>query len=757
MAMADINCPKCDKRLRVPDSTKSLTIRCPECQWVFSTTAPQPKPAPAHTGPPASNSGLGTERFHRYALAIIVLVGTAFLGVLAYTIINRPSSTDEPSPRVVAMAEDTGAKGARDTSPPPTPSPRSQPSPTTQRAKPPKPRRIRFGDLYDFSKPTTKPTASQPATPSAMSAEELFAKASLAVVRVVVRDENFKVLGQGSGFFVSADGLLVTNFHVIEGAKFATVMLGDNSTLFVEGVAAVDKESDLALLKINGAKRAYLTVGASVLPKVGTTVYAIGSPKGLTNTFSKGMVSGVRDVKGEPPAIQTTAAISPGSSGGPLLAADGRVVGVTTSYIRSGQSLNFAIPASKIRGLVSNRGALQVLASAGGKRLDEEATDQLGKAWAAMAKKDWPSAAKLLTDLRAKQKDNPSVWFALGYLHSKLGNYDIAIQQYKTAIALKPDFASAYFNTGVSHAKAGRFSDAIAAYKAVIAISPRQYPQAYQHVGSNLVRLKRFSEALDAFKTAIALAPDDANGHILLGGAYCELGRYSESLAEYKRAIVLNPTNATAYDRMGWLYHFKLQEYARALAAYKTALALAPTDPGLYLRMARSYEKLGRSVEAIAAYQKSLALKPDADVYGWLAGAYTEADRLPEAIDAHKKSLLLKQDADVYNSLALVYKKAGRLTDTIDTYKKSLALKRDADVYQWLASAYKEAGQVTEAIDAYKNAVLAYTQLGLAYEKAGSFAAALDAYDSAFRLDPDGKMGKWAANCAAELRTRLRR
>ena len=147
--------------------------------------------------------------------------------------------------------------------------------------------------------------------------------------------------------------------------------------------------------------------------------------------------------------------------------------GVRVSFIPSAAaSLNFAIPASKVQSLVRNRCKLQMLASAGGKHLSKEATDQLDEAWAAMARENWSSAAKLLTDLRAKQKDNPSVWFALGYLHGRLGNHDIAIQQYKIAITLRPDFATAYFNTGVMHGNAGRTTDAIAAYRAAIAIHP---------------------------------------------------------------------------------------------------------------------------------------------------------------------------------------------------------------------------------------------------------------------------------------------
>jgi len=577
-----------------------------------------------------------------------------------------------------------------------------------------------------------------------------------------VRDEKFKAVGQGSGFFVSSDGLLVTNFHVIEGAKFATVMLSDGSTLFVEGVAAVDKEADLALLKVNGTGRAFLTIGSSAPPKGGATVYAIGNPGGLTNTFSKGMVSGIREVKGQVAAIQTTAAISRGSSGGPLLAADGRVVGVTTWYLRGGQSLNFAIPASKVQGLVRNRGKLQVLASAGGKRLDKEASDQLRKAWAAMAKKDWSTAAGLLTDMRSKQKDNPSVWFALGYLHGELGNYDIAIQQYKIAITLKPDFATAYFNTGVECGNAGRTVDAIAAYKAAIAIRPG-YASAYRNMGAMLCKLRQFAEAVSAFKKVIALTPGSADGHALLGDAYRHLRRYSESLAEYKKAVVLDPASVRAYRGMAWLYHFELKEHGNALSACKTAVALAPTDPYLHWLMASSYGELGRYTSAIAAYRKSLALKKDANVYAWLGNTYAKAARFTEAAEAYEKSLELEPNAKKYTVLAILYDRADRLTDAIAAYRKSLALKLDPETYRSLARAYVKADRLTEAITAYQQSLVlkkdasVYYDLGLAYYKANRLFEATGAFERAARLDPTGEIGRRAAGNAADLRNRLRR
>ena len=142
------------------------------------------------------------------------------------------------------------------------------------------------------------------------------------------------------GFLISSNGLLVTNFHVIEDAHFASILLASNTTFFVEGVAATDQDNDLALLKINGTELPFLLLDKGDPPKVGTRVYAIGNPQGLTNTFSEGLVSAIRADEDQVRRIQTTAAISPGSSGGPLIGPDGKVVGVTTAYRGGGRLLH---------------------------------------------------------------------------------------------------------------------------------------------------------------------------------------------------------------------------------------------------------------------------------------------------------------------------------------------------------------------------------------------------------------------------------
>jgi hypothetical protein len=169
---------------------------------------------------------------------------------------------------------------------------------------------------------------------------------------VVVQDRQGRTIGGGSGFLVSTKGLIATNYHVIEDAHTADVVLADKTKLTVEGVVALDEEDDLANLRVAGSMSARpLELDADDVPRVGAKVYAIGNPQGLTQTLSDGLVSGHREID-RVSLIQTTAPISQGSSGGPLLGADGRVVGVTTSFLKVGQNLNFAVPASHVARLL---------------------------------------------------------------------------------------------------------------------------------------------------------------------------------------------------------------------------------------------------------------------------------------------------------------------------------------------------------------------------------------------------------------------
>jgi hypothetical protein len=179
-------------------------------------------------------------------------------------------------------------------------------------------------------------------------------KALPSVVLVVTFDKSGKEIRQGSGFVVSSDGKVVTNYHVIEGVSSALIKFASGAFYALDGVLAIDQKRDIALVKASGRDFPFLPLGDSESLQVGEAVIAIGSPLALEATVSNGIVSAIRELdESKTKTIQTTAAISPGSSGGVLLNSRGQVIGITAFQMTDGQNLNFAIPVNYIKPLLT--------------------------------------------------------------------------------------------------------------------------------------------------------------------------------------------------------------------------------------------------------------------------------------------------------------------------------------------------------------------------------------------------------------------
>jgi serine protease Do len=157
----------------------------------------------------------------------------------------------------------------------------------------------------------------------------------------------FEERGVGSGFVISRDGYILTNNHVVDNADQIKVKLADGKE-YTGNVVGRDPKTDLALVKIQGALGLQpLKLGNSDETKVGSWVVAVGSPFGLEQTVTAGIVSAKGRVIGAGPYdsfIQTDASINPGNSGGPLLNLKGEVIGINTAIVASGKGIGFAIP-----------------------------------------------------------------------------------------------------------------------------------------------------------------------------------------------------------------------------------------------------------------------------------------------------------------------------------------------------------------------------------------------------------------------------
>jgi S1-C subfamily serine protease len=167
--------------------------------------------------------------------------------------------------------------------------------------------------------------------------------------------------GMGSGFVIDGEGHILTNYHVIEGARQVEVTTSDKSKYKAQ-VIGVDPPHDLAVIQIPNSKVPAAEIGDSKSLVVGQKVFAIGNPFGLSGTMTRGIISSIRSVRGEhgfiDEAIQTDAAINPGNSGGPLLNSHGQVIGINSMILTGGAEqsagIGFAIPINTAKAVLDD-------------------------------------------------------------------------------------------------------------------------------------------------------------------------------------------------------------------------------------------------------------------------------------------------------------------------------------------------------------------------------------------------------------------
>ncbi len=175
-----------------------------------------------------------------------------------------------------------------------------------------------------------------------LAVEEIVKKNSDSIVLIGAigpKGSNF-----GSGFIISSNGLVVTNFHIVQAAIKIAVKLKNNKTYNDVRLVNFDQKKDIAVLKINAVGLKPVVLGDSRSVQAGEKVVAIGNPLGLESTVADGLVSSIRKADRGFQVLQITVPVSPGSSGSPLFNLRGEVIGIAVGTIIGGQNINFAIP-----------------------------------------------------------------------------------------------------------------------------------------------------------------------------------------------------------------------------------------------------------------------------------------------------------------------------------------------------------------------------------------------------------------------------
>jgi len=445
---------------------------------------------------------------------------------------------------------------------------------------------------------------------------DIVKKIEPSTVVIMTYDIGGKLIGKGSGFFISQSGDIITNRHVLTGVHRAEVKTAKGKVHPITMIVGEDKESDIIRASVNISLESVRPLSVSIsTPEVGERVAVIGSPLGLERTVSDGIVSAIREIPAFWKIYQISAPISAGSSGSPVVNMKGEVIGVATFQFVEGQNLNFAIPGERITKLNTERG----------KTLDQ---------WKMGKTDEWLASAEGL------------YYVGLNFLWAD--DYENALPYFEKAIQKDPGYTVAYFYIGYCNGELGCLTEAIEAYKQAIRLKP-DYEKAHVNLGAAYDNLGRHMEAIEAYNQAIRLKPDFAEAHYNLGVGYAVLGRHTEAIEAFKQAIRLKPDDEEAHHSLGVVYG-KLERLTEAIEAYKQAIFIQPDLAVPYCNMGRTYQDLKRYREAIDAYKEAIRIKPDfMDAHYNLGVAYLNVRDKSSALDQYK--ILKDLDKDSANEL----------------------------------------------------------------------------------------------------------
>jgi len=312
-----------------------------------------------------------------------------------------------------------------------------------------------------------------PAVAAAKTPEQIFQQASQSVVVIHAFDADGNPVNQGGGV-VTARELVTTNCHVIEGAASLEVHLRQQT--YTGTAAASNEERDLCQIRVPQLSAPRVTLNTGRV-RVGQRVYAIGAPEGLELTLSEGLISSLRDFDGSQ-YIQTSAAISQGSSGGGLFDTEGRLIGITSFFVGEGPNLNFALPAAWIVEL--ERGGR---ARAGAGEQETAEARWLRRVSAARAKKDWPSVVSLSQQWVRVAPKSARAWQELGDAYAATNRPRRAIPAYQQAVRYNGDSFDAWHNLGWTYLALNQYDRAIEAIQEALRITPG-HPRATYNLGA---------------------------------------------------------------------------------------------------------------------------------------------------------------------------------------------------------------------------------------------------------------------------------
>ncbi len=354
-----------------------------------------------------------------------------------------------------------------------------------------------------------------------------------------------------------------------------------------------------------------------------------------------------------------------------------------------------------------------------------------------------------------RSSQDSGAYFTLGRCLHAQNKLAEAVEAFRTAVRIRPDFAAAHHELGWALADLGKLDDAIVAYRKARRLKPDSVA-GYNNLASVLRELGKPMEAIAEIREAIRLEPDDGRIHDTLGVLLEEGGHFDKAIAEYRQVTRLKPDSASPHIHLARLLQ-KQGKIDQAHAELKEAVRVEPNNAHAYSALGHFLWLQQKPVEAIAACQEAIRLDPDfALAHNFLGLCLQGQGKLEQAIAEYRDAIRLKPDlAIAHHNLAMSLREQGRLTQAIGEYKSAIQFNRNTrspdhnplidfearyeigTIHLFQSEWNKAAAELGEAIRTNPDNAEAHTNLGIALRMQGKRDAAIGQFQRAIALKPD--------------------
>jgi tetratricopeptide (TPR) repeat protein len=546
-----------------------------------------------------------------------------------------------------------------------------------------------------------------------------------AVVTLVVYDAGKKEIARGKAVLVSPDGYVLTNYHLVcQGVsakveipkRTKTIKKVEWENIFsphvdteqdtrekkkkpksknvdVEGIAAVDKDMNFALLKIKGRGHPSAPIATSDQFTIGDKTFVVIDAESI----SEGSITNVAELSETNKIAQISITFPEDMSGSPLFNSEGQLVGVAFSF---GAVSNLVFPASYAIPLTENK-KVTSLSKYAHENYFATPEGLYIKGMAYSLVENYTNALGLMEESARLQPNNPEAFNQLGHIYSKLNQYEKSMDAYTQSLNLDPDNYRTSYGLGVAYIRLRKYQEAISPLRQCTQTNPN-FPDAFYNLGLAYQSLNQLENAAQAFEEFVKINPGPAwTGLNLLGSIYMKLERYDKAIETFEEVVETNTQDLKANYSLAYAYDMS-EEYEKAAPLYRKLIQLNPKDAKSYYNMLfRLYDKAGDYDNAVIVSQEIVNQSPDdAQNHYNLGYAFLKKEDLENALIAFQKALELNPSFDVaYSQIGFVYFKLKQYREAIDALNKyTEIMAENPDAYYLIGTSYLQLKRYEQAI-----------------------------------------------------------